>query len=255
MYDYIDVTNQAELNAAIAAGDYPHITDNGRYEIPSDIHRGHIIKISGSSTPSIETWGSSTPRIETRGSSDIVVTAHDYVNVLAAGSMTINAGPNVTVRALGSGPTVHGGALTQRVPLTTEPAAVRSTLAHIEANPQEWNQGTWAMETECGTRYCAAGHALLTVGARMDVGAATVEVASLPERLRSRFVHEHVAISAGARAVLGLDETTADRLFHGDNSIEDLRGLVEEICAGAEPQPMAVPAAKPDADATQTSSK
>ena len=198
--------------------------------------RSSDLETRDSSTPRIETRDSSTPRIVTRGESDIVVTAHDYVNVLATGPMTINAGPNVTIRALGAQPVVNGGALTQRVPLTTEPAAVRNMLTRIETHPEEWDQSTWAVETACGTKYCAAGHALLTVDARMNIEASTVEVASLPERLRSRFIREHVAIAAGARAVLGLDESTADRLFNGSNSIDQLRELVEEICAGAEPE-------------------
>jgi len=67
----------------------------------------------------------------------------------------------------------------------------------------------------------------------MNVDDQTVEVASLPERHRARFTREHVAICAGARAVLGLDEPTADRLFRGGNTMDDLRELVDEICRGA----------------------
>jgi hypothetical protein len=177
-------------------------------------------------------YGSSSPITEAHDSSSPITEAHDYSSVLHTGRGTVTADEHVTVRVNGE-VTATGGALTHRVPLTTNPEAVLDTLARVEAHPEEWDQGDWAYESPCGTRYCFGGHALLTVGARMDVSAKTVEVASLPESLRSRFVREHVAISAGARAVLGVDGPTADRLFHGSNSMDDLRELVGEICAEA----------------------
>ena len=62
----------------------------------------------------------------------------------------------------------------------------------------------------------------------------------------SRFVREHIAIAAGARAVLGISESTADRLFSGSNTIGRLRELVDEICAGTEPETTTEPAAAID---------
>jgi hypothetical protein len=177
-----------------------------------------------SSSPRTEAYGSSSPRTE----------AHDYSSVLHTGRGTVTADRHVTVRTSGD-VTVTGGALVQRVPLTTQPALMRATLARIEANPQEWQQGSWAVQTACGTAYCAAGHALVEVGARIDVAGQSVEVASLPERVRSRFLRDHVSISEGAQAVLGIDSATADRLFSGGNTLKDLHKLVDEICAGAEP--------------------
>jgi hypothetical protein len=173
-------------------------------------------------------YGTSSPRTE----------AHDYSSVLHVGRGTVTADEHVTVRISGE-VTVTGGALTQRVPLTTEPATVRGMYARVLANPEEHDQSAWARRTACGVKYCAAGHALLEVGAVMNIDDETVEVASLPERFRSRFSREFITIRLGAKTVLGLDESTAERLFSGSNSIEGLGELVDEICAGIEPEPVA----------------
>jgi hypothetical protein len=305
MYSDKPVTTTAELAAAIAAGDYPVISDDGRYEAPADAKRHYTIKVTGTakptiitsdtsspsvvangtSSPSVEAYDTSSPRVEAYDTSSPSVVAYDtsspsveaydtsspsvvayvtsspsvvaygtssprvvaydtsspsvvangYSSVVARGRVTITADATATVRAAGGQPTVTGGALVQRVPLTTEPATVRAMLRRIEANPQEWYQGTWAIRTDCGTAFCAAGHGLLEVGARIDIDNESVEVASLPEKFRRRFVREHVPISQGAQVVLGLDTATANRLFNGGNDMDTLRELVDEICAGAEP--------------------
>jgi len=159
---------------------------------------------------------------------------HDYSSIVASGNVNITAGPNATVRAIGDEPTVTGGALVQRLPQTTNPRLMRDVLAHIERNPETWNQGSWAVRTDCGTSYCYAGHAVAMVGGRINIEESTAEVATLPEDVRDRFTREHVAISAAARAVLGLEPTTAERLFAGGNTLSDLQRLVGEICKGAE---------------------
>jgi hypothetical protein len=75
------------------------------------------------------------------------------------------------------------------------------------------------------------------VAGRMNFDDSSVEVASLPENLARRFVNEHVQISTAARHALGLDPATADRLFRSGNDLDNLRELVEEICAGTGAQP------------------
>ena len=247
MYQYTDVTTQTEFDAAIAAGDYPHITTNGRYEI-REIPKGHIIKVSGTAKPHLVAYDSSSPRTEAHGSSSPLTVAHDYSSVLHTGRGTVIADEHVTVRTSGQ-VTVTGGAHVQRVPLTTNPGVLRGSLAFIEAHPEQWNQGAWAMKTDCGTAYCMAGHIVAQIGGRMDVENSTVEVASLPASVRPRFRLEHVQISAAARAIAGMSEDTAERLFSGGNDLDDLRELVDEICEGAfDPQP-AAPADTATADA------
>jgi hypothetical protein len=183
---------------------------------------------SGTSSPSVEAYGTSSPSVE----------AYDYASVVYAGrGGALSLFGHATLRNGGhpDGIAQSGENTTHlRVPLTTQPGAVRGMLTRIENNPQEWEQGSWAVETACGTAYCAAGHALLEVGARIDIAGQSVEVATLPDHVRRRFLSDHVSIATGAQAVLGISTHTADRLFAGGNTLPQLRDLVAEICAGAE---------------------
>jgi hypothetical protein len=91
MYTDKPVTNQAEFDAAIAAGDYPVIEDNGRYEIPRDIADGHVIRVKGAAKPILVAHGSSSPR----------TVAYDFSSVLHTGRGTVAADEHVTVRTAG----------------------------------------------------------------------------------------------------------------------------------------------------------
>jgi hypothetical protein len=256
------VTNQTEFEAAITAGDHPVITDNGRYEIPRDIPDGHTIKVTGTAKPTLVAYGSSSPRTVAYGSSSPRTEAydsssprteaydsssplteaydsssprteaHDYSSVLHTGHGTVTADEHVTVRVNGD-VTVNGGMSVLRIPRTTNPQLVRAGLTRVETHLDEWDQGTWAARTECGTKYCYAGHVLLEVGAQINVEDGTVRVDSLPEQYRDRFGREFVEVSLAAKTVLQVDDVTADRLFHGSNSLDELRELVGEICGDA----------------------
>ena len=63
MYNDIPVSTQAELVVAIAASDYPVIADDGCYEIPADVPRGHTIKMTGTAKPTLVAYGTSSPRV------------------------------------------------------------------------------------------------------------------------------------------------------------------------------------------------
>lgn len=117
-------------------------------------------------------------------------------------------------------------------------AALRRTLEHVLAHPDEHRQDVWGYRFPpgatrgpvCGTAFCLAGHAAVTVaGARprwspegylvdvdvyRDGGAARVEV------------------DVYAAEVLGLDDDQAGALFYHGNTRVVLAELVRELTRG-----------------------
>jgi hypothetical protein len=116
-------------------------------------------------------------------------------------------------------------------------ALLRQTLTHIEANPQTWDQTTfrcntgmcfagWAAELEGGTWYTDASNPVLA-----DYLVATPED---PADDVVRLVHNDArVILAADRAMrlLGLDYFQAEELFDGANTLDELRGYVDDLCA------------------------
>mgnify|MGYP001587222180 CR=1 FL=1 len=110
------------------------------------------------------------------------------------------------------------------------------TLAHIEANPEEWEQTAY----RCDTGMCFAGWACQLAGGRWltppcdhwgDVLVA--EPADDQERVRSfDGVHGTVVLKRATR-LLGLDFDIARDLFDVGNTLDDLRRIVADIKAGA----------------------
>jgi hypothetical protein len=97
-------------------------------------------------------------------------------------------------------------------------------LDHIDAHPEQWQQGQWIGETECGTVACFAGWTVLLSGGHLDDHDL---VSDVPE-----VTGLHVSIAAFD--LLGVDdEELAHRgvgdLFNGGNTREDLGRLVAEI--------------------------
>lgn len=117
--------------------------------------------------------------------------------------------------------------MTPNVPL------LRKVLEHIEAHPEEWDQGTW----RCETAMCFAGHAADIAGAQW-VGKGKYLLADPdidpPEKIRSTGV---TTASARAVQVLGITWEQANGLFVGSNTLDDLRRIVGELIeqAGATP--------------------
>jgi hypothetical protein len=108
--------------------------------------------------------------------------------------------------------------VTDQLTLTDEQVAVmRKTLEHIFAHPAEWNQRYWATQTPCGTAYCFAGHAAVTVAGARPTGDATMAV------YVDEFNTQH--ISDAGQQVLGLDGARADHLFRATNSARRLAEL------------------------------
>lgn len=111
------------------------------------------------------------------------------------------------------------------------------TMAHIEAHPKQWNQGSWIREdSDCGTAYCFAGWAAVLSGAKFakDVASNDFRSCVIPPDDA-----EPVDVADYAADLLGVEPYEADRaeednyvhLFHAANDLDDLRQIVNELCA------------------------
>jgi hypothetical protein len=109
-------------------------------------------------------------------------------------------------------------------------------LDHIDAHPEQWNQGRWIGKAECSTVGCFAGWAVILSGAEPALdggyrgpdgyvftpeaifGGESWPVSVLAEKL----------LRAGRFVDLSPEEDERD-LFHEFNTREDLGNLVAEI--------------------------
>lgn len=114
----------------------------------------------------------------------------------------------------------------------------------LAGKPSEWDQGHWAVDVarynawmgtnipvpvDCGTACCLAGKTVAWMGGKFLVndedGAASY--AKMPSG-------EIVMVEALAEQTLGLTSAQADALFDGDNKIENVRYVVQQIKDGIE---------------------
>src|SRR5437588_13068265 len=104
---------------------------------------------------------------------------------------------------------------------------LRKVLDHITAHPDEWDQGSWAIQTDsspCGTAFCVAGHAAVMRGH---------EIAWVPGALPVYYTRSGEAIDTVAVKELGLNMAQSAHLFAPDNSLADLWYLAEVYTDGA----------------------
>jgi hypothetical protein len=108
-------------------------------------------------------------------------------------------------------------------------------LDHIDAHPEQWNQGRWIGKSECQTVGCFAGWAVLLSGAEpIDFGSDWMDN-GLTYTTGVEFEGESWTVSQLAQRLLRadrwLDEGYDDErdLFDGDNTREVLGHLVAEI--------------------------
>lgn len=102
-------------------------------------------------------------------------------------------------------------------------------LAWVKANPKSWNQEVWAEETECGTRCCFAGAALLTNGYRFVFeGPYGPRFAGAMSPSGERIM----SIQEEAQKILELNPQQANRLFDGLNDLDELTEAVALIKGG-----------------------
>jgi hypothetical protein len=106
-----------------------------------------------------------------------------------------------------------------------DPVALRGTLAHIEAHPDEWNQGRWGTRTTCGTTFCFAGWACVLAGQDDFEWSSDGDTFCLSDGEPMR---------SAARDILGLDINQACELFSSDRTLDSLKRIVARLCAEAE---------------------
>jgi len=97
------------------------------------------------------------------------------------------------------------------------------TLDHIDAHPDEYNQGEWATKGPCGTVACFAGTAVMLAGHEFDFRYEDVDATDVVKDGRS--------IREVARLELGLTFDQGEVLFYGGNSLDDVRELVHAYTA------------------------
>jgi hypothetical protein len=108
------------------------------------------------------------------------------------------------------------------------------TMAHIEAHPEQHDQGSWI--NACGTTFCFAGHAALLAGASKPLsengfgnGWFVDTVTSTSRALSSYWDVDEDGVREFARRSLGLSEDEADVLFNGGRDINELRAIVNAL--------------------------
>ena len=105
---------------------------------------------------------------------------------------------------------------------------------HIKANPEEWDQRTYASHTLCGTAFCFAGWAVVRAGGEAvrwysyEPGREQADRATMPDG-------REVLIDDEAIAILGLDEDQAGELFFEENDLGDIRNAIAAI-TGVDPE-------------------
>lgn len=104
-------------------------------------------------------------------------------------------------------------------------------LTEIETNPTRWEQSVWAVREgsrcrgwrACETAYCFAGHAVVLSGysiAWCDCGCGAAHGCYAPDSTQL------TSIDLAAMQLLDIDEHDADRLFHGHNTLTDIKAIL-----------------------------
>lgn len=113
---------------------------------------------------------------------------------------------------------------------------LKSAFHHVAAHPNEWDQGDW--------RRCLAAHVVTATGGRWVTDDLTEEanlalVATADERevcqeralrLPDGQVVEGVWVWERAARLLQITERYGEVLFAPDNSLEDLRQIIHDLC-------------------------
>jgi hypothetical protein len=105
---------------------------------------------------------------------------------------------------------------------------------HIKANPDEWDQRTYASHTPCGTAFCVAGWAVARAGGlpvrwwSLEPGREQANHAVMPDG-------REVQIDDEALAILGLTDDQAGLLFFEENDLDDIRSAIFDI-TGVDPE-------------------
>lgn len=106
---------------------------------------------------------------------------------------------------------------------------LRKMLEHVTSHPDEWNQDTWAVESEessCGTAYCLAGHTAESLGHTLvwQPGTNMASFCLAGGELRT--------IESVATHALGLKYTEAAGLFSACNELHTLWEIANKLTNG-----------------------
>jgi hypothetical protein len=135
---------------------------------------------------------------------------------------------------------------------TVNKELLKRTLQHIEDNPETWDQATWRNpDAECGTACCFAGWAVTLAGGQFEasqtvridslplpgeavrtlqeVGIGTVGVAAIPDAAAWLLGLYEVVYDEDGTDIY-LDNDPSDDLFSPDNTLDDLRYIVANLC-------------------------
>lgn len=125
------------------------------------------------------------------------------------------------------------GTRTPPVPSLSEEscALLRRTLEHVLAHPDEHDQTSWGLRLPCGTSYCLAGHAVVTVLGARPVWFPCADGGVLQDVVMPG-TSEVVGVADAARDALGLPTGWANLLFSARNSRADLAEAVHRVTGG-----------------------
>lgn len=97
-------------------------------------------------------------------------------------------------------------------------------IEQIEQHPETWDQATWERETECGTAYCVAGHAVaMTIGPITHYSPWNAEYVTADGVIGSW--------SVTARDALDLTARQAHVLFHPSNTLGEIKTMRDLLAA------------------------
>jgi hypothetical protein len=102
-----------------------------------------------------------------------------------------------------------------------------AVLDQIDAHPDQWEQGTWATRSKCGTAFCFAGWAVVLSGRTLIWDSRNRVHAEAEFVLDDRTEAGQQWLADAAREALGIDDSTF--LFAGNTDREELGRLVAEI--------------------------
>lgn len=113
--------------------------------------------------------------------------------------------------------------------LTPNAPLLLATMTYIEEHPEEHDQAIWI----CGTVACFAGHAVLLDGGvpASEGDGALVEARDddPPASVHQWRIGPVIPVRSRAIRILGLTGDQATALFHGDNTLDDLRAEVARL--------------------------
>lgn len=110
----------------------------------------------------------------------------------------------------------------------------------VKLGEYNWRQQDWAMQEKngvCQTAFCMAGAAVVMSGYKMiwddwydEGGNVQSRNAEICRPKGSKREEDTLNIPRAARDFLGITEREANRLFDGDNGIEDIEYWAARIC-------------------------